>query len=83
MSTNQSDQEREPVEPLEPDEPGTMPEEDEGVTPPEPGVLPEEPDVTVPESDPEGTPDAGTEQIGQHAAVRASLAAPSSCVVHQ
>ena len=55
MSTHESDQEREPLEP-EPEEPGTMPEEEEGVTPPpEPGMLPEEPDVTVPEPEPEGT----------------------------
>ena len=46
MSIDESDQEREPLE-SEPEEPGTMPEEEEGVTPPEPGTLPEEPDVTV------------------------------------
>jgi len=48
MSILEADQVREPPEP-EPGEPGTMPEEEEGVTPPEPDTLPEEPDVTVPE----------------------------------
>ena len=48
MSTYEPDQEREPSQPEpEPGEPGTMPEEEEGVRPPEPGTLPEEPDVTV------------------------------------
>ena len=55
MSTHEPDQVSEPLEP-EPVEPGTMPEEEEGVTPPpEPGTLPEEPDVTVPEPEPETT----------------------------
>ena len=56
MSTDEPDQEREPAqrEP-EPEEPGTMPEEEEGVTPPEPATLPEEPDVTVPEPETETT----------------------------
>jgi hypothetical protein len=54
MSTQESDQEREPLEP-EPGEPRTMPEEEEDVTPPEPGMLPEEPDVTASEPEPETT----------------------------
>ncbi len=54
MSILEPDQVREPPEP-EPGEPGTMPEEEEGVTPPEPDTLPEEPDVTVPEPESERT----------------------------
>ena len=42
MSILEPDQVSEPPEP-EPGEPGTMPEEEEGVTAPEPDTLPEEP----------------------------------------
>jgi hypothetical protein len=33
----------------EPREPGTLPDEEPGVTPPEPGTLPEDPDFDAPD----------------------------------